>query len=344
MPKTLVTGASGHIGNNIVRLLLREGREVRAMVRGTSNREALAGLDVEIVEGDIQDAESLKRALSGCSVVHHTAAAYRIWSRDPDREIVRPTVDGTRNLLEAAAQVRVTNIVYVSSAGTVGFTTDGLPLTEGSFHTAPALPYIKAKVEAEKLAMEFCRHTGVRLVLVLPGFVLGPHFYSLNPSVLQVKNFIDPGMPLYFEGGFSIVDVRDVARGCLLAEELGRSGERYILAGENATIRTLLELLAQITGLPSPRWKAPVGFVRSLASLIELLARVVPFEPPITRSAVQEFGGCYASFDSSKAQQELGYTFRPKEETIYDTVCWLLETGFVRESRKRKVKLSRPSA
>ncbi len=159
--------------------------------------------------------------------------------------------------------------MYVSSAGTVGFTTDGLPLTEESFHTAPALAYIKAKVQAEKLAIQFCHQADHRLVVVLPGFVLGPHFYSLNPSVRQVKSFLDPGMPFYFEGGFSIVDVRDVARGCLLAEELGRNGERYILAGENATTRTLLELLAEITGVPSPRWKASVGFMRLLAAAME---------------------------------------------------------------------------
>jgi dihydroflavonol-4-reductase len=156
--------------------------------------------------------------------------------------------------------------------------------------------------------------------------------------VKQVADFLNQGAPLYFEGGFGLVDVDDVARGSILAMEKGRSGERYILSGENLSVKAFFDLLAELTGLPAPKLKAPVPVVRALAAVMELASKVTGKRPVLDRSQVDEFAGKYAYFDSSKAERELGYTYLSGRDTLRRTVAWLIDKGFVPEQRLRALK------
>jgi dihydroflavonol-4-reductase len=339
MELTLVTGAAGHVGNNIVRALLARGRPVRALVRRSSNREALAGLDVEVVEADMLDEPAVRRAVEGCAVVHHTAAAFAMWARDPERDIIEPTLTASRTLLYACRAAGARKVIYVSSSGTLGATGSPTPIDESAPYPRTGLPYLIGKVRAEEHARRFARDPGLPIVFVLPGLILGPNFWKVTPSVVQVRDFLEGRIPFYFDGGFSVVDARDVAEGCIAAEERGQPEVRYVLGGDNCTVKELLDVAARLSSLPAPRRKVSVGLLRLAAGALELAARVLPFEPQLTRAMVDEFGGRYTFLDSSRARVELGYTPRPKAEVVYDTIAWCLANGFVRARRRAAVHL-----
>jgi len=334
---TLVTGANGHLGNNLCRLLVERGERVRAMIRRNADPTPLAGLDVEIVRGDILDAGDAATAVAECARVYHAAAAFLMWSRDPERDIIRPCVEGTRTVLEAAARAGVEKLVYVSTSGTTGPATTPVPRDETHTNTSPRTHYIRGKIAAEQEAFTIAKRTGLPVVAVQPGFVLGPRFWKLSESVRPVADFLNHGVPLYFDGGFSVVDVEDVARGSILAMEKGRAGERYILSGEDLTLKQLFDLMGDLSGLQAPRIKAPVPVLRVAAALMELAAQVTGMRPMLDRSQVDEFAGKYAYFSSAKAQRELGYTYLPARETVRRTITWLVEHGFVNERRRQMI-------
>ena len=232
MKPTLVTGANGHVGNNLCRQLVARGERVRAMIRASADPAPLAGLDVEIVRGDILDAGATASAVEGCGRVYHTAAGFLMWARDPERDIILPSVAGTRNVMEAAARAGVEKVVYTSSSGTIGH--DGSverPLDETHSNTEPHTHYLRGKIAAEHEAFAIARRTGLAMTSIHPGLILGPRFWKPSESVAQIVQFVNQGAPVYFDGGFSVVDVDDVARGAIVAMERGRTGERYILAG-----------------------------------------------------------------------------------------------------------------
>jgi dihydroflavonol-4-reductase len=336
MKPTLVTGANGHVGNNLCRLLVERGEKVRAMIRATADPEALRGLDVEIVRGDIMDPESTARAVAGCGRIYHAAAGFVMWSKDPERDIVRPSVEGTRNVLAAAAKAGVDKVLYVSTTGTVGFSrSPSEAYDETHFNTEPHTYYVKGKVAAEKEAFDLSRRTGLAVTAVLPGFILGPRFAKPSESVKQIADFLNHGMPAYFDGGFGTVDVDDVARGSLLAMDKGRSGERYIVSGENVTVKQLFDVVAELSGVPAPKVKLPTPVLRVVAGGMELVSKLTGSRPMIDRSMVDDFLGKWAYFDSSKAARELGYTFLSARETVRRTVAWLIDHGFVAEKRMR---------
>jgi dihydroflavonol-4-reductase len=334
---TLVTGANGHLGNNLCRLLVERGERVRAMIRSNADPAPLAGLDVEIVRGDILDAGDAATAVADCRRVCHAAAGFLMWSRDPERDIIRPCVQGTRTVLEAAARAHVEKLVYVSTSGTIGHATTPVPRDETHNNTSPHTHYMRGKVAAEREAFAIAERTGLPVVVVQPGLILGPRFWKLSESVRQVADFLNHGAPLYFDGGFSVVDVEDVARGSILAMEKGRVGERYILAGEDLSLKQLFDLTADLSGLRAPRFKAPVPVLRVAAALMEFGAQVTGMRPMLDRSQVDEFAGKYAYFSSAKAQRELGYTYLPARETVQRTITWLLEHGFVNERRRQMI-------
>jgi len=334
---TLVTGANGHLGNNLCRLLVERDELVRAMIRRNADPAPLAGLDVEIVRGDILDAGDAATAVADCARVYHAAAGFLMWSRDPERDIVRPCLEGTRTVLEAAARAGVEKLVYVSTSGTIGPATTPVQRDETHDNASPHTPYMRGKVAAEREAFAIAKRTGLPVVAVLPGFILGPRFWKLSESVRQVADFLNHGMPLYFDCGFSVVDVEDVARGSILAMEKGRVGERYILSGEDMTLKQLFDLMADLSGLQAPRIKAPVPVLRVAAALMELAAQVTGMRPMIDRSQVDEFAGKYAYVSSAKAQSELGYTYLPARETVQRTITWLVEHGFVNERRRQMI-------
>src|SRR5438128_4867538 len=270
MKPTLVTGANGHLGTNLCRLLVARGEPVRAMIRPSADPAPLAGLDLEIVRGDIMDPASTARALEGCGRVYHTAAGFLMWSRDPERDIIRPSVEGTRTVLEAAARAGVEKVVYTSSSGTIGHagSPDAL-FDETRANTEPHTHYLRGKIAAQREAFAIAGRTGLAVTSIHPGLILGPRFWKPSESVAQIVQFVNRGAPVYFDGGFSVVDVEDVARGAILAMEKGRSGEKYILAGENVTVKQLFDLMAELTGLTAPAVKLPVGAVRVIAALLE---------------------------------------------------------------------------
>ena len=335
MKPTLVTGANGHVGNNICRMLVARGERVRAMIRGSADPEPLRGLDLEIVRGDILDLDSTARAVEGCERVYHTAAGFVMWSRDPERDIIRPSVDGTRHVMEAAARHGIEKVLYTSTTGTMGFATSpDKSLDETHFNTNPHTHYVRGKIAAEKEAFAIAARTKLPMTSIHPGLILGPRFFKVSESVRQVADFLNQGVPVYFEGGFGVVDVEDVARGALLGMEKGRNGERYV-SGENVTVKGLFDLIADLTGLKAPTIKAPLPVLRLLAGALELGAKLTGKRPQIDRSQVDEFAGKYGYFDSSKAERELGYTYRSARDTVCRTVAWLIDRGFVTERRQR---------
>ena len=340
MKPTLVTGANGHVGNNLCRELVARGERVRAMMRASADPAPLAGLDVEIVRGDILDAAATARAVEGCGRVYHTAAGFLMWARDPERDIIRPSVEGTRNVLEAAARAGVEKAVYTSSSGTIGHA--GSPaerFDETRPYPTPHTHYLRGKIAAEQEAFAVARRTGLALVSIHPGLILGPRFWKPSESVGQVVQFVNQGAPVYFDGGFSVVDVQDVARGAILAMEKGRSGERYILAGENITVKQLFDIMAELTGLTAPSIKLPVPVLRLVAAGLELVSSVTGARPMLDRSQVDEFAGKYAYFDNGKAERELGYAYLSARDTVRRTIAWIVEHGFVTEQRRSSLQL-----
>ncbi len=340
MKPTLVTGANGHLGNNLCRLLVARGEPVRAMIRPSADPAPLAGLDLDIVRGDIMDPASTARALEGCGRLYHTAAGFLMWSRDPERDIIRPSVEGTRNVLEAAARAGVEKVLYTSTSGTMGLPTrPDQPFDETRFNSEPHTHYVRGKIAAEKEAFALAGRTGLPVTSIHPGFILGPRFWKPSESVHQVEQFLNHGAPVYFDGGFGVVDVEDVARGAMLAMDKGRAGERYLLSGENVTVKGLFDLMAEATGLPAPRVKLPVPVLRAVAAAMELASKLTGARPLIDRSQVDEFAGKYGYFDSGKAERELGYSYLPARETVRRTIAWLVARGFVSERRQRALRL-----
>jgi len=339
MKPTLVTGANGHVGNNLCRLLAARGEPVRAMIRPNADTAPLDGLGVEIVRGDILDAASTAAAVAGCGRVHHTAAGFLMWSKDPERDIVRPSVEGTRIVLEAAAKAGAEKVLYVSSGITVGHTTDpGRRFDEKDANDHPHTWYAKGKIAAEREAIAIAGRTGMPVVTVNPALILGPRFFKISESTKQVVDFLNHGAPAYFDGGFGVVDVEDVARGAMLGMEKGKSGERYIRSGDDVTSKETFDLLAEMTGLPGPSMKLPVPVLRIAAGAMELASRLTGSRPMLDRSQVDEFAGKYAYFDSSKAKRELGYSWLPVRDVLRRTVAWAVDRGFVAEARRKLLR------
>jgi nucleoside-diphosphate-sugar epimerase len=336
MKPTLVTGANGHLGNNICRLLAERGEPVRAMIRASADPAPLTGLAVDIVRGDIMDAASTSAAMQGCGRVYHTAAAFVMWSRDPEREIIQPCRDGTRTVMEAAAKAGIDKVVYTSTTGTIGFSDDpNTPTDERQHNTHPHTAYVRGKIAAEEEAFAVAERTKLPTCSTHPGLILGPRFFKVSESVKQIADFLNQGAPAYFAGGFDIVDVEDVARGSLLAMEKGGDRERYILSGEHVTVKQAFDTLAGLTGLKPPGIKLPVPVLRVAAGLMELGTRVTGRRPLLDRSQVDEFAGKFSYFDSGKAARELGYTYLPARDVLRRTVAWLIDRGFVTEKRQR---------
>jgi dihydroflavonol-4-reductase len=262
-----------------------------------------------------------------------------MWSKDPERDIIRPSVDGTRHVMEAAAKAGVEKVVYTSTTGTMGLPrSPNESFDETHFNTSPHTHYVRGKIAAEREAFAIAQRTKLPMTSTHPGFILGPRFWKPSESVLQVSQFLNQGTPIYFEGGFGVVDAEDVARGSLLAMDKGRSGERYILSGENVTVKGLFDIMAELTGLKAPTIKLPVPVLRVVATGLEMASKLTGKRPMIDRSQVDEFAGHYGYFDSSKAERELGYTYLSARDTVRRTIAWLIGRGFVTEKRQKALQ------
>lgn len=328
MKRVFVTGATGFIGASLVRELLREGCHVRALVRPAANRKNLAGLDIEIFEGDLLDSGSLEKGLTGCDTLFHAAADYRLWISNPEA-MYAVNVGGTRSILEAALKKDVSRVVYTSSVGTLGNPGNGEPGTERTPVAFSEMVghYKKSKFLAEREAESFLAR-GLPLVIVNPSTPVGGRDIKPTPTGKIIVDFLNRKMPAYLDTGLNLIDVEDCARGHILAARHGRIGEKYILGNQNLTLRELFSRLEVISGLPAPRIRLPYFPILLAAHINEVLSRWTG-KPPLIPLAGVQMAGKLMFFDSSKAKQELELPQRPIENALRKAVDWFRSEGYV---------------
>jgi dihydroflavonol-4-reductase len=334
---TLLTGATGFVGAAVLRSLIAAGHNVRALVRPKSDRRNLSGVDCEIAIGDLAEPESLKRAVRGCEALFHVAADYRIWVPDRDK-MNRVNVEGTVQLIQAAAAAGVSRIVYTSSVATLRLRDDGLPSDEESHAQCSDMigPYKQSKFLAEREVKRLVAQMGIPVVIVQPSTPFGPGDVKPTPTGRLVVEAASGRMPAYVNTGLNVVHVDDVAIGHLLAYKKGRVGETYILGGENRTLQWILETIAELTGLPPPRIRLPHWFVTPIARVVEGVTRIRGSgEPMMTVDSVR-MARKLMYFSIEKARRELGYSPRPAVEALRDGIEWFYKHGYVVQKRKKK--------
>jgi len=326
--KALVTGASGFVGAAVARALLARGWQVRCLARSGSNRRNLEGLAVELAVGDLLDEASLERALEGREALFHVAADYRLGAPDPER-LYRTNVEGTRTILEAARRARIEHIVYTSSVATVGLPADGSP---GDEQTPVGLRdmvghYKRSKFLAEQLVRDWSRAHG-HAVIVNPSTPMGPGDVKPTPTGQILVDAARGRTPAYVDTGLNVVHVDDVAAGHLLALERGRAGERYILGGENLSLRDILTSVAALIGRKPPRIRLPHALVMPIAYGAQAYTRLTGRPTRITVEGVR-MSRKRMFFSSAKAERELGYRWRPAREALADAVRWFEQNGYL---------------
>ncbi len=327
--KAFVTGATGFLGSHVARVLGEQGADLRLLVRSTSNLRNLEGIKAETATGDLRDSSSLEKGMSGCDTVFHVAADYRLWVRDP-AEMYRSNVDGTKAILDAARKHGVRRVVYTSSVATVGFTGNGHPADEDSPVSLADMigPYKRSKFMAEQLAME-AGGSGMQVVVVNPTTPVGEQDLKPTPTGRIVVDFLKRRFPAYVETGLNLVDVRECAVGHVVALEKGRPGERYILGGENLTLKQILDKLGEISGLPSPKVKLPYVFAFATGIVDEAITgRLLHREPRATVDSVR-MGKKKMFASCAKAERELGWKIVPVEAALRRAVQWFQANGYV---------------
>jgi dihydroflavonol-4-reductase len=327
--KTFLTGATGFLGSHVARVLAAQGAELRLLVRPTSNLKNLEGLHAETATGDLRDPASLDNAMSGCDTVFHVAADYRLWARDPE-EMYHSNVEGTRAILEAARKNGVRRVVYTSSVATMGFTRNGNPADEDSPVTLADMigHYKRSKFMAEQIALEAGR-SGMNVVVVNPTTPVGEQDIKPTPTGRIILDFLKRKFPAYVDTGLNLVDVTECARGHVAALERGKTGERYILGGEDLTLKQILDKLGAITGLSSPTVKLPYFFAFAAAAVDETITgRILHREPRATIDAVR-MGRKKMFASSAKAERELGWKLVPAENALRRAVAWFRSNDYV---------------
>jgi dihydroflavonol-4-reductase len=326
--KVFITGATGFLGSHVARVFAEQGADLRLLVRTTSSLKNLEGLKAETVTGDLRDSASVEKAMSGCEVVLHVAADYRLWVRDA-AEMYRSNVEGTRAVLEAARKHGVRSVVYTSSVATVGFTGNGRPADEDSPVCLADMigHYKRSKFMAEQLAVQ-AGGSGMRVVTVNPTTPVGEQDIKPTPSGRIVVDFLKGKFPAYVDTGLNLVDVQECARGHVAALEKGKTGERYILGGENLTLKQILDKLGAISGLPSPKVKLPYFFAYAAGLVDETVSgRWLGREPRATVEAAR-MGKKKMWASSEKATRELGWKIVPAQDALRRAVEWFWANGY----------------
>ena len=326
--RAFVTGATGFLGAHVSRALAEQGAELRLLVRSTSDLRNIEALKADRVTGDLRSAASLEKAIAGCDTVFHVAADYRLWVRDPE-QMYRSNVEGTRALLEAARKNRVQRVVYTSSVATMGFSSNGTIADENSPVALAEMigHYKRSKFMAEQIALEAGRG-GQHVVVVNPSTPVGEMDIKPTPTGRIVVDFLKKKFPAYVDTGLNLVDATECARGHVLALEKGRTGERYVLGGENLTLKQILDKLAAITGLPSPKVKVPYAMALATGVVDEVFTGWIRGrEPRATIDAVR-MGKKKMFVSSAKAERELGWEIVPVDGALRRAVSWFRAKGY----------------
>ena len=334
-PHTLITGASGLVGSAVARKLVAAGFRVRALVRSTSPRAHLDGLDLEYAVGDIRDADFVRRAMTGARFVFHVAADYRLWAPDP-REIFAANVDGTRVVMQEALNAGVERIVYTSSVATLKLPSDGTVADESIPLTVEAGigAYKRSKIAAERVVEAMVAEKRLPAVIVNPSTPIGPRDVKPTPTGRIIVEAARGRMPGFLDTGLNLVHVDDVAEGHLAALERGAIGERYILGGENVLLADMLADISRMCGRAPPRLKLPRAAVIPVAFLAEATARLTGREPFTTRDGIR-MAAHRMFFTAAKAERDLGFRARPYREALEDAIRWFRDAGYLDRKRRR---------
>lgn len=326
----LVTGASGFVGSAVARALAARGVRPRVMVRASSPRGNLNGLDCEIVEGDLTDPGSVARAAAGSRFIFHVAADYRLWTREPEA-MIRTNVEGVRAVMDAALAHGVERVVHTSSVATLRLKGASGPVDE----TAPMAPdeaigaYKRSKVMAERLVEQMVADQGLPAVIVNPSTPIGPCDIRPTPTGRIIVEAATGRMPAFIQTGLNLAHVDDIAEGHIQALEKGRVGERYVLGGEDVSLQKFLAIIAGLVGRKAPTVELPRGPLYPLAFGAEAVASLTGKEPFITVDALN-MARYRMFFSSAKAGRELGYRARPYEQAVADAVTWFRQAGYIR--------------
>ena len=326
--KVFLTGSTGFVGSHVARAYAAAGAELRLLTRSTSKLAAIEGMASEMVVGDLRQAESLRTALRGCEVLVHVAADYRLWVRDP-QEMYAANVDGTRELLRMAREEGIAKVVYTSSVATMGFKTDGAIVDE----TTPVElgdmigAYKRSKFMAEQEAIAAAK-AGQHVMILNPTTPIGAGDAKPTPTGRIVVDFLNRKFPAYVDTGLNLVDVSEVARMHVVALERGTPGERYILGGENLTLKQILDRMSAITGLPSPTIKVPHAVALAFAFFDEMIAgRLLGKEPRATVEKVH-MAKKFMFASSAKAERELGFQVLPIYNAMRTAIEWFVAHGY----------------
>ena len=322
----VVTGATGHIGNVLVRELLLRGEKVRVVIPPFEDASCLDGLKVEIVEGDVCHIDSFIQAFERGDVVYHLAGIISILSGKSE-PLYQVNVEGTRNVIESCFKTKVQRLVYTSSIHAIKEPPHGIVIDE----TFPFDPdnvlgdYAKSKAQATLEVLNGVKQ-GLNAVIVCPTGVIGPYDYKISEMGQLIMDFTQRKLKAYVDGAYDFADVRDVATGLILACEKGCSGESYILSGEQITVRDLLLMLQEITGVKAPSLKIPAWLARTVGKIAPLYYRLTNTKPLFTTYSINVLAS-NSQISSAKARRELGYSTRPVKESVTDAVAWFRENS-----------------
>ena len=332
---TLVTGAAGFLGSHVTRQLVARGDEVRVLLRASSTNRAIADLSLEYVTGDLRDPASLDRAMKGIKRVFHVAADYRLWARRK-QDIYDSNVGGTKNLLAAAKRAGVEQLIYTSTVATIAVDRPQLPneFTDAKLEEMVG-HYKRSKWMAEREVLNAAK-SGLPVIVAMPTTPIGPWDWKPTPTGKIVLDFLNGKMPGYVKTGLNFVGVEECAAGHLLISEKGKIGERYLLGGENLTLKGMLDILAKITGLRAPMLKIPHGLALGVAYANTVFSRLVGREPGIPIEGVK-IARHMMFVDCSRAKRELGFQAGPVSAALERAVRWYDANGYIVKSRAKRM-------
>jgi dihydroflavonol-4-reductase len=330
MKKALVTGAAGFIGSHVVGALLEENIEVRALIRPGEDTRNLNGLDIEKMEGDILDIDAVRKALKGIDTLFHLAAVYSIWMKDWGR-IYEVNLQGSRNVLWSALKAGINRVVYTSSIAAIGIKPGMEASTEETVFNQYTLGnhYVLTKYLSQQEALGFAGN-GLDLVVVNPCFPFGTNDIVPTPTGQMIVDILSGLNRSSLNGGINIVDVRDVARGHILAAKKGRKGELYILGNKNVTMDEMMSLVRNVSGIKRVLLpKAPRAVLKAFTAGLTWWSDHISHKPPMSTPAEVEYVSQYLFFDNTKARDELGLVCTPIEESLRNSIDWFIEEGYV---------------